>query len=104
MSRIAPTIIKKAAQRIDPYLSLLLKEAGTIKAARNELRWLKEHVESSKTLDCNYIAPQKPPHDPLLELCKRRSKSEPLQYILGSQPFGELDILCEPGVLIPRRV
>jgi HemK-like putative methylase len=26
----------------------------------------------------------------------------PLQYILGSQPFGELDIKCIPGVLIPR--
>lgn len=27
---------------------------------------------------------------------------EPLQYILGSQPFGSLEIRCEPGVLIPR--
>lgn len=27
---------------------------------------------------------------------------EPLQYILGTQPFGLLEILCEPGVLIPR--
>lgn len=26
----------------------------------------------------------------------------PLQYILGSQPFGPLDIKCRPGVLIPR--
>lgn len=33
---------------------------------------------------------------------KRRGQLEPLQYILGSQPFGPLDIKCEPGVLIPR--
>lgn len=34
---------------------------------------------------------------------RRRSKGEPLQYILGNQPFGEkLEILCEKGVLIPR--
>ena len=33
---------------------------------------------------------------------KRREKGEPLQYILGTQPFGELEILCRPGVLIPR--
>ncbi|OCT50378.1 hypothetical protein CLCR_06777 [Cladophialophora carrionii] len=32
----------------------------------------------------------------------RRSKGVPLQYIMGNQPFGTLDILCQPGVLIPR--
>ncbi|KAK5941663.1 hypothetical protein PMZ80_005612 [Knufia obscura] len=33
---------------------------------------------------------------------RRRTRSEPLQYILGTQPFGELEIRCKPGVLIPR--
>lgn len=28
----------------------------------------------------------------------------PLQYILGNQPFGDLEILCRKGVLIPRLV
>ncbi|ETI23814.1 hypothetical protein G647_05620 [Cladophialophora carrionii CBS 160.54] len=32
----------------------------------------------------------------------RRSKGVPLQYIMGNQPFGTLDILCQRGVLIPR--
>ena len=27
-----------------------------------------------------------------------------MQYLLASQPFGELDIKCERGVLIPRYV
>ncbi|KAK5082867.1 hypothetical protein LTR05_006748 [Lithohypha guttulata] len=33
---------------------------------------------------------------------KRRARGEPLQYILGTQPFGELEIKCRPNVLIPR--
>ncbi|KAI0392846.1 hypothetical protein F5Y17DRAFT_434908 [Xylariaceae sp. FL0594] len=35
-------------------------------------------------------------------LVARRGRGEPLQYVLGSQPFADLDILCEKGVLIPR--
>ncbi|MEM7417616.1 MAG: peptide chain release factor N(5)-glutamine methyltransferase [Gemmatimonadota bacterium] len=35
-------------------------------------------------------------------LLKRRAAREPLQYILGSQPFRGLDLDVEPGVLIPR--
>lgn len=35
-------------------------------------------------------------------LVSRRSRGEPLQYILGSQPFGALDIRCRRGVLVPR--
>ncbi|EHA47444.1 hypothetical protein MGG_14921 [Pyricularia oryzae 70-15] len=39
---------------------------------------------------------------PVRHLCMRRGLGEPLQYLLGTQPFGNLDILCRPGVLIPR--
>ncbi|KAL9602845.1 MAG: hypothetical protein Q9219_001540 [cf. Caloplaca sp. 3 TL-2023] len=48
------------------------------------------------------------PHDPthqrkiLHRLCIERSRGRPLQYIIGNQPFGELEILCRPRVLIPR--
>lgn len=35
-------------------------------------------------------------------MCHRRSRGYPLQYILGDQPFGDLEILCRRGVLIPR--
>ena len=35
-------------------------------------------------------------------LLRRRAAREPLQYILGHQPFRHLDLLVEPGVLIPR--
>lgn len=35
-------------------------------------------------------------------LCHERGRGVPLQYILGSQPFGRLDIACRKGVLVPR--
>jgi len=35
-------------------------------------------------------------------MCLWRSRGFPLQYILGDQPFGDLEILCRRGVLIPR--
>ncbi|CAK7224423.1 hypothetical protein SCUCBS95973_005513 [Sporothrix curviconia] len=35
-------------------------------------------------------------------MCRRRGRGEPLQYVLGTQPFGSLDLLCRRGVLIPR--
>jgi len=35
-------------------------------------------------------------------LLRRRAAREPLQYIIGRQPFRELDLTVEPGVLIPR--
>jgi methylase of polypeptide subunit release factors len=33
-----------------------------------------------------------------------RASGKPLQYILGSEYFGDLEIQCRPGVLIPRCV
>ena len=40
----------------------------------------------------------------LWKMCQRRASGVPLQYILGDQPFGDLEILCQRGVLIPRYV
>ena len=36
------------------------------------------------------------------ELVKRRAGREPTQYIVGHQEFWSIDLLVEPGVLIPR--
>ncbi len=36
------------------------------------------------------------------ERVARRARREPLQYIIGSAPFGPLDIKVGPGVFIPR--
>lgn len=40
--------------------------------------------------------------DAFRPLLRRRANREPLQYILGRQPFRELDLEVGPGVLIPR--
>lgn len=36
------------------------------------------------------------------EMISRREKREPLQHILGTAPFGHLDLEVGPGVFIPR--
>ena len=42
-------------------------------------------------------------HERLLQsYVTRRAHGEPLQYILGSEYFGDLEIKCRAGVLIPR--
>lgn len=64
----------------------LLRATKDLTAAKNELRWIQNEL----------------PKDKWVLAVKRRGQLEPLQYILGSQPFGPLDIKCEPGVLIPR--
>lgn len=97
MPRIPPSLLLQA-YNTSPLLPLVLRGARTLDSATNELRWLKEHVDTLKPA-CLHVSKQK-----LLNLCERRSRGEPLQYILGSQPFGELDIKCRPGVLIPRLV
>ena len=93
-----PTSLLLHARHIDPILPILLRSCRDITSARNELRWLREHV---KDLPKNG---RRPGPLTLAKLCLERSRGKPLQYILGNQPFGDLDILCRPGVLIPRLV
>lgn len=103
MPRIPSTLILRA-YRNDPLLPMLLKECRTLDSARNELRWLREKaIALSETV----------PHtghrgshwrNRLQRMCAERAKGRPLQYILGDQPFGDLEILCRRGVLIPRFV
>ncbi|KAI1376463.1 S-adenosyl-L-methionine-dependent methyltransferase [Hypoxylon crocopeplum] len=100
MPRLPPSLIRRA-HSISPHLATLLPACRDLASARNELRWIREHVS------------ELPRHSPrraseekeialLAKLCRRRGTGYPLQYILGSQPFGDLDIKCRPGVLIPR--
>jgi release factor glutamine methyltransferase len=75
-------------------LTRLSKVIGT-GSARNELRWMITALES-------YRASKLPPCPPLSEMVDRRISGEPLQYILGTQPFGSLELLVRPPTLIPR--
>lgn len=88
MPRISTAVIREAAT-IHPWLPLLLAENRTIPQSRQELRWLVQEFGSNKSAK-------------LYNACLERNKHVPLQYILGSQPFGMLDIKCKKGVLIPR--
>ncbi|KAJ5578859.1 hypothetical protein N7450_007726 [Penicillium hetheringtonii] len=105
MPRINPATLIKAYSE-SPLLPLLLKECRTLESARNELRWLREHV--LRPVPHQHQHQHQHHHNPttwktrLISLCRKRSRGYPLQYILGDQPFGDLEILCRPGVLIPR--
>lgn len=88
MPRLPQSLLRTAFAQ-NPLLAILLKECRTLEQATAELRWLREHVSEKPTRR-------------LAELCERRGRGEPLQYILGTQPFGGLEILCRKDVLIPR--
>ncbi|KAG7905211.1 hypothetical protein KL906_005248 [Ogataea polymorpha] len=64
----------------------LLKSKFPASQAAQELRWIQQELPKSQWHTA-------------VEL---RARLVPLQYILGSQPFGDLTIKCKPGVLIPR--
>ncbi|KAG9692299.1 modification methylase HemK, partial [Aureobasidium melanogenum] len=100
MPRLSPRILHQA-RKIDSLLPLVLQGTRDLASAKNELRWLKEHVlsqqQNEQSLD-SYSTQQQ-----LKRLCVDRAHGKPLQYIIGTEYFGDLEIACEPGVLIPRR-
>lgn len=98
MPRISPALLKKA-WNIDHLLPLLVRQCRDLSSARNELRWIKEFVTSSqrkRPIDNGYN------EQTLHSLCQKRARGHPLQYLLGTQPFGHLEMLCKKKVLIPR--
>ena len=109
MPRLAPSLLHHA-RRKDPLLPILLRECRDRRSAENELRWLTEHAFSlqaplrARIEDLRRSDAASAPgwRTTLRELVRRRARGEPLQYVLGTQPFGELEILCQRGVLIPR--
>ncbi|BCR89080.1 uncharacterized protein ACHE_50278A [Aspergillus chevalieri] len=106
MPRIPTSTIIKA-YRQNRLLPILLQECRSLSSAQNELRWLWERaIEIGNANHARNQCPRKypaPGWKRLLNLmCRARSKGMPLQYILGDQPFGHLEILCQKGILIPR--
>lgn len=85
MPRISNRTIREAFAQ-SRLLPPLLKANKSVDLAKLELDWIQKELPESKWLDA----------------IKRRSRLEPLQYILGTQPFGALEILCSRNVLIPR--
>lgn len=102
MPRIATSLLRKA-HGIDPHLPALLAPCRDLQAAQNELRWLREHVH--KIAKARRARGGTLAESALLkQLVLQRASGRPLQYILGSEFFGDLEIRCKPGVLIPRFV
>jgi methylase of polypeptide subunit release factors len=100
MPRIPNSLLRKA-HTIDPLLPALLAPCRDLHAAQSELRWLREHVEKvarSRARRGDTLAKGAM----LRQLIKDRASGKPLQYILGTEYFGDLEIRCKPGVLIPR--
>ncbi|KAF4621234.1 hypothetical protein D9613_000427 [Agrocybe pediades] len=74
------------------FTRLLLSLSSTLgrTQASRELKWMQQAIDSravTASLD---------------DMVSRRVRGEPLQYILGTQPFGPLNLLTRPPVLIPR--
>ncbi|KIY49902.1 S-adenosyl-L-methionine-dependent methyltransferase, partial [Fistulina hepatica ATCC 64428] len=68
--------------------------------AEQEFKWMKQEYSvssgvGSKKFDTATM-------DAISNMLKRRISGEPLQYILGTQPFGSLCLQVRPPVLIPR--
>ncbi|KAF1844809.1 S-adenosyl-L-methionine-dependent methyltransferase [Cucurbitaria berberidis CBS 394.84] len=100
MPRITTSLLRKA-RTIDPFLPALLGPCRDLYAAQNELRWLHEHVE--KVAKARRAKGDTLAEEALLrQLVVERASGKPLQYILGTEYFGDLEIRCRPGVLIPR--
>ena len=101
MPRI-PTSLLRKAYALDPLLPRLLPPCRDLGAAQNELRWLREHVDNvadSRRAKGDGVSKRAF----LRHLVKQRAAGKPLQYLLGTEYFGDLEICCRPGVLIPRQ-
>ncbi|KAF9222769.1 S-adenosyl-L-methionine-dependent methyltransferase [Gyrodon lividus] len=75
-----------------PVKQLFTKLAFSLgrESASLELKWMKQ-----------VLSPSDPP-TALQAMLERRLRGEPLQYILGTTPFGSLNLLTRPPTLIPR--
>ena len=96
MPRLPPSLFWSANREISPLAAQLLPACRDLESAANELRWIREHVRDHPT--------RVPASLRVWGLVSQRASGIPLQYVLGSQPFGPLEIRCRPGVLIPRYV
>lgn len=101
MPRLLPSVVRRA-RYINPSLASLLPVCRDLGSAKNELRWLHEH--SIKLTNAAGANSRRDSNALLNTFVGRRAKGEPLQYILGSEYFGVLEIKCRPDVLIPRSV
>ncbi|KAA1474238.1 S-adenosyl-L-methionine-dependent methyltransferase [Dentipellis sp. KUC8613] len=81
-----------------PTTARLLKTLAAAigsESAHMELKWMQQALASAGS-------GRGPAVPDLPTMVARRATGEPLQYILGTQPFGPLHLRCRAPVLIPR--
>lgn len=79
----------------------LLQKLRTVTCnARQELQWLMEHVTGSRSFAPALNEEQNRTLKSLVD--QRVQLRKPLQYLLETQPFGQLSLLVRPPTLIPR--
>lgn len=83
--RISPRDIR-CASKLGPEVGRMLRPCGSLDQARREWQWIRKEL----------------PRERWGIALMKRAAYVPLQYILGTQPFGDLSMKCKPDVLIPR--
>ena len=101
-----PNCLIRHARAIDRLIPFLLRPCRNLDSARNELRWLKDAV-SLRHRGRSDTAERRWQHNPapqttLPHLVQQRGRGVPLQYLLGTEFFGDLELRVRRGVLIPR--
>ena len=78
-------------------------ETAGVPSPAADAAWLVAHVTSLSPAALRFAAPLERGQLVALEgLVKRRETREPLQWILGTTQFYDLELIVRPGVLIPR--
>ena len=78
-------------------------QAAEVPGATADARWIVAHVLRTSPAGLAFAGPVSEEEIAQIEAATtRRSAREPLQHILGSAPFGDLELAVGPGVLVPR--
>ncbi len=92
----------KTVQNALKYGQTELKAAGIVQARQEALELLSHVSGLDKASLLAHPNDPCPKWNPFLELINQRCQHKPLQYLLGSEFFGPLELKVGPGVLIPR--
>ncbi len=77
--------------------------AADVPSSAVDARWIVCHVLGTSPASLAFAGDLTPDELAAIEeAARRRASREPLQHILGTAPFGDLDLAVGPGVFVPR--